>query len=135
MRYNTKVNYDTLASDESLEKTVKALKEKGYNVFVVESGVEALGKIKEIIPSGASVMNGASTTLQEIGYFEFLKTGQTGWNDLHSKVTAEEDPVKRRELRKGSAMSDFYLGSVHALAENGEFIIASNTGSQLPHVV
>ncbi|MDO8559873.1 MAG: LUD domain-containing protein, partial [bacterium] len=26
-------------------------------------------------------------------------------------------------------------GSVHALAQTGEFVIASNTGSQLPHIV
>jgi L-lactate utilization protein LutC len=26
------------------------------------------------------------------------------------------------------------LGSVHALTSSGEFVIASNTGSQLPHV-
>jgi hypothetical protein len=32
-------------------------------------------------------------------------------------------------------LSDYYLGSVHALVESGEFIIASNSGSQLPHIV
>jgi hypothetical protein len=38
-------------------------------------------------------------------------------------------------LRKQSVLSDYYLGSVHALAETGEILIASNTGSQLPHLV
>jgi hypothetical protein len=38
-------------------------------------------------------------------------------------------------LRKQAVLSDYYLGSVHALAETGEFIIASNSGSQLPHIV
>ena len=31
--------------------------------------------------------------------------------------------------------SEYYLGSVHALTETGEFIVASNTGSQLSHIV
>lgn len=38
-------------------------------------------------------------------------------------------------LRKQSVVSDFYVGSVHALSENGEIVIASNSGSQLPHIV
>jgi hypothetical protein len=29
----------------------------------------------------------------------------------------------------------YYLGSVHAVTEEGEMLIASNTGSQLPHLV
>jgi hypothetical protein len=32
-------------------------------------------------------------------------------------------------------LSDYYLGSVHAVAETGQLVIASNSGSQLPHIV
>ena len=130
------MNWDTLASDESIEKTAKALRAKqGYEVIVVESGKEALEKIKAIIPKGTSVMNGSSVTLEQIGYTDYLKSGKHEWNDLHAKITAEPDQEKRVKLRKQSALSDFYMGSVHALTEEGEFLIASNTGSQLPHVV
>ena len=45
-------------------------------------------------------------------------------------ILAEKDPAKQALLRTQSALSDFYLGSVHAIAETGEFIIASNSGSQ-----
>ncbi len=45
------------------------------------------------------------------------------------------DPVKKAELRRQSALSDYYLGSVHAVTEGGELVFASNTGSQLPHIV
>ena len=127
--------YDQLAPLEVIEKTKKALEEKGYQVFVVEKGAEALEKIKELIPQEASVMNGSSKTLEAIGYMDFLKSGQTGWNDLHAKVDAESDPVKRAELRKQSSLSDYYLGSVHAMTEDGQMVIASNSGSQLPHIV
>src|SRR3990167_2731460 len=129
------MNWNILASDESIEKTAKALREKGYEVIVVENGKEALEKIKTIIPKNASVMNGSSVTLEQIGYIDYLKSGAHEWNDLHKKITAEQDQEKRVLLRKQSALSDFYLGSVHALTEEGEFLIASNSGSQLPHVV
>ena len=53
---------------------------------------------------------------------------------MHANILAEKDPAKQAVLRKQSVVSDFYLGSVHALSENGEMVIASNSGSQLPHL-
>ena len=127
--------YDKLADKETVQKVIVALKERGVEGIYVENGTEALEKIKELIPTGASVMNGTSTTLEQIGYLEYLESGKHGWNNLHAGVIAENDKKKRGELRKWAALSDYYLGSVHALAESGEFIVGSNTGSQLPHIV
>jgi L-lactate utilization protein LutB len=129
------MSYDTLASQEIVSKTSTALQKKGYTVMVVENGSQALDAIKKLIPNGASIMNGASATLEEIGYVEYLKFGKHHWNDLHAVVTAESNPVKRQILRKQALTSDYYLGSVHALTETGDFVIGSNTGSQLPHIV
>lgn len=129
------MNYTTLASKDSIQKTIAVLKERGHLPELVATRSEALEKIKELIPQGASVMNGSSHTLEEIGLVEYLKSGQHGWNNLHDDILAEKDPVKQATLRKQSVLSDYYLGSVHALAETGEILIASNSGSQLPHVV
>jgi L-lactate utilization protein LutB len=128
------MNYSELTNKETVDKTVKALEEKGYSVFVVEKGSEALEKIKTLIPKGASVMNGASKTLEAIDFPEYLKSGQNGWENLHAKVNAEVDPEKRRKLRKEATLSDYYLGSVHSLTEDGQMVIGSNSGSQLPHI-
>ena len=100
----------------------------------VASRVEALSRIKELIPAGATVMNGASRTLDEIGFVKYLKEEAHGWNNLHEAIIAEKDPAKQMALRKQSVLSDFYLGSAHAIAETGEIVIASNSGSQLPHI-
>ncbi len=129
------MNYTTLASPESIAHTIAALKDHGIEAETVATGADALAKIKELIPVGASVMNGASRTLEQIGYIEYLKSGKHGWNNLHEAIVAEKDPAKQAPLRKQAVLSDYYLGSVHALAQTGEFIVASNTGSQLPHIV
>lgn len=129
------MQYTQLANDEIIEKTVVELAKRGVEAIVVDTKFAALEKIKSFIPTGASVMNGSSTTLIEIGFVDYLKEGQHGWNNLHAAILAEKDPAKQSELRKESALSDYYLGSVHALSQTGEFVIASNTGSQLPHVV
>lgn len=128
------MDYDKLASEGSVEKTANALKKRGFTPIIVESGKEALDAIKKLIPEGASVMNGSSVTLEEIGLVDHLKSGEHGWNNLHEAVLKEEDEKKRAHLRKHSVVSDYYLGSVHAVTEEGELVIASNTGSQLPHL-
>lgn len=129
------MDFNKLASEESLNKTKKSLEEKGYNVHMTENKEKAMEMIKELIPPGASVMNGSSVTLEQVGLVDYLKEGKHGWNNLHEAILTEEDKDKRSQLRKQALLSEYYLGSVHAMAEDGQFIIASNTGSQLPHVV
>ncbi len=129
------MDYKTLASTGSIAKTIEALKEHGVEAEVVDTGAEALEKIKQLIPQGASVMNGASKTLEEIGYIEYLQSGEHGWKNLKADILAEKDIAKQTALRKQATLSEYYLGSVHALSETGEFIVASNTGSQLPQIV
>jgi len=129
------MQYDKLAPDDVLQETIKALKKKNVILSVVKNKIEALEKIKEIIPEGASVMNGSSTTLAQIGFIDYLKSSSHGWDNLHEKILAEKDQKKQAKLRREALLSDYYLGSVAALTESGEFVVASNTGSQLPHIV
>ena len=129
------MQYNQLASNESIQTTIGELAKHNIEAVVVDTKKSALEKIKELIPSGVSVMNGSSTTLIEIGFVDYLKEGKHGWNNLHEAILAESDPAKQGKLRKESVLSDYYLGSVHALSETGEFVVASNTGSQLPHIV
>lgn len=129
------MKYNTLATKDAVEKTIKELGTRNVEAFLVRNKDEALAKIKELIPKGASVMNGASRTLEQIGFVDYLKSGEHGWNNLHEAIVKETDGAKQNILRRQALLSDYYLGSVHALSETGEFIIASNTGSQLPHIV
>jgi L-lactate utilization protein LutC len=127
--------YDELVDSSVLNNAVKNLTDHGFLVEVVDTGSQALEKIKNIIPKDASVMNGSSTTLNQIGFVDYLKSGDHGWNNLHANILAETDKDKQAKMRKESVLSDFYLGSAHAVSETGEVLIASATGSQLPHLV
>ena len=129
------MDYTKLAAKETVIKVIGALTSRNVEAMMVETKEEALAKIKELIPPGAGVMNGSSRTLEEIGFVEYLKSGTHGWNNLHEAILAEKNIAEQAKLRKQAALSDFYLGSVHALAQTGEMVIASNSGSQLPHVV
>jgi hypothetical protein len=129
------MDYAALASKESVNKTAENLKPRGFNPIILNTGKEAFEYIKKTIPKGVSVMNGSSVTLEQIGYIEYLKAGEHGWINPKTAILAERDPAKQVELRKHSVVSDYYLGSVHAVTEGGEMVISSNTGSQQPHLV
>lgn len=118
-----------------LDGTVNSLTANNFPTEVVENKQAALEKIKQLIPDGTSVMKGSSVTLTEIGFIDLLISGQHKWDNVHERVLTEKDPEKQALLRKQSVISDYYLGSAHAITETGEIVIASNTGSQLPHLV
>jgi hypothetical protein len=125
------MNFSTVADAEVVAKTSAALTERGFVAHVVNTKEEALAKIKELIPAGASINNGSSVTLSQIGFVDYLKEGTHGWNNLHEAALTETDPAKQAQLRQEAVHSEYYLGSVHALTESGEAVIASATGSQL----
>lgn len=129
------MQYNQLASVESINNTVAALMEHNVEGIVVDTKEAALAKIKELIPAGVSVMNGASVTLEQIKFVDYLKSGEHGWNNLHEAIVKEADPAKQGALRQQAIHSDYYLGSAHAISESGELVIASATGSQLSHIV
>ena len=129
------MDYEILAKEEAVERVMSALAERGVTAELVNNKVEALERLKALIPQGVSIMNGSSRTLEEIGFVDYVKSGKHSWNNLHQAILDEKDPQKQSELRKQSVLSDYYLGSVHGVAETGEMVIASNSGSQLPHIV
>jgi L-lactate utilization protein LutC len=126
------MKFDILASKETVEKTVKALKSRGINAEFVNTKEDALKRINKLIPAGKEVMTGGSTTLDQIGFTDMLKSGKHPWKNLKDEILAEKNPAKQMELRKKSVTSEYFLGSVHAVVENGEILIANATGSAFP---
>ena len=121
-----------LALIEDVSGMMEKMKTRNIEVEVVENREAALARIQSLIPKGASVMTGGSTTLDQIGFTELLKSGAHPWKNLKEEIMAEKNEKKQNELRKNSVLADYFLGSVHAVTENGEVVVASATGSQLP---
>jgi len=123
-------SYFKLPSEERIEKTKASLLGKGYKVDIVTSKDSALDILKRSIPKGASVNNGGSVTLQQIGFVDYLK-GETGWDNLHKKILNESDPTKQAELRRLANTADYFITSVTAVCENGSFTCCDLSGSRV----
>jgi len=126
------MKYDILASKEIVEKTMKALKPRGINAEFVNTKKDALNRLKELIPPGAEVMTAGSTTLDQIGFTDFLISGKHQWKNLKGEILAEKDPAKQMELRKKSVTAEYMTGSVHAVVDTGEVLVVNATGSSIP---
>jgi hypothetical protein len=124
--------YDTLPVAEIVQRTVESVNARGIHTELVETKAAALERVQAIIPPGAVVMTGASVTLQQIGFENILITGNHPWRNFKADLLAEKDPVKQSAMRREGTLAEFFLGSVNALAETGELVFASGSGSQLP---
>jgi len=129
MQVNEK--FGNLADKETVQRTKEALEKNGITVFVVETGQEAKKKVLELIPEGAEVMNMTSMTHQAISTVEEIN--QSGrFNSVRNKLNRMDMKTEWPEMRRLGAVQEWAIGSVHAVTEQGQLMIASRSGSQLP---
>src|SRR3989344_6159517 len=111
------MQYNIIPSDEIIQKAIASLKNNGIEAMVVENGEAAKAKALELIPAQSEVMNMTSVTLETIGIPKELNE------------SGKYNSVRNQKL---GAAPVYAIGSVHAVTQEGQVVIASNTGSQLP---
>ena len=119
-----------LASEMSILRTLESLTQRNLNALVVDSADEALSLLISLVPSGSEVYCGTSETLTGIGFPEFIRNNPA-YRSLDQEFESESDPQIKLELRRLSSISEYYVGSVQAISESGEVVIASSSGSQI----
>lgn len=125
------MQWDTLASDDSLTKTIDALKQNGTDAIVVDNAEDAKKKVLELIPKNSEVMTMTSMTLETTGIANALnESGE--YDSVKNKLSKFDRSKNQREMQQIGAAPEWAVGSVHAATEDGKLIIASMTGSQLP---
>ncbi len=118
------------AEAASIQRTIEALAARNVEAFQVDSREAALAKLRELVPEGSEVFVNTSETLSAIGYTEFMH-GNDRYVNLHDQMMAQPDPAAQREFRRKTTTADYFVGSVQAIAETGEIVIASSSGSQV----
>ncbi len=122
--------FSHLAGDEQIQRAAKALESHGIHTLIANTGEDARRMFFELIPQGSEVFLGASVTLETLGIQpEIDKSGH--FDALRPKMFAMDRATQGREIRKMVGAPDFAAGSVHAITEDGQIMIASKTGSQL----
>lgn len=122
--------FTQLASEEQIARTVQALQAHGIRAVVFESGEEARRYVLDQIPDGAQVYNSPSRTLESIGLAEETEH-PTRFQSVRAQLHALDRVTQRNEMRRLGVSPDVLVGSVQAITEQGEVLLASATGSQL----
>ncbi len=126
------MGYDTVATNEQIATTKKALEANGINVTVAATNDEATQAVLALLPKGAEVLTVTSKTLEALGLNTAIDESGN-YDAVRPKLNAMwGDETKKRDQRKLGTAPDFVVGSVHAVTEDGVILVASNTGSQLP---
>lgn len=122
--------FGELATDSIVEKTLAELKNSNIHVEVVNTLSEAKETAIRIIPRGAEVMNMTSVTVDAIGLSDYINNSNE-YSSARKKLQAMGNDMVSEKRQLGAA-PDWVIGSVHAITEDGQLIIASASGSQLP---
>ncbi len=122
--------FEKLASDDQIARTVQALTANGIAAWVVETGEEARDCVLSMIPPGSEVYNSASRTLQVTGLADEIETS-TRFQPVRTRLHALDRRTQMREIRQRTSSPDVLVGSVHAITEQGEIMLASAVGNQL----
>ena len=124
--------FGELASDARLATAVAALQANAFDVLVVDTAAEAKAKVLERVPPGAEVFTSLSRTLELTGIAaELNESGR--YDAIRPKIARLDRATQGREIRKLAAAPDYVVGSVHAVTEDGQVLIASGSGSQIGH--
>ena len=134
MTTSTKLQADpvfaTPADEARIERTVNALQENGIAVHVVDTGAEARRVVFKLLPEGAEVFSSSSRTLDQIGFNEELESSSR-YRAVRNVLKTMDYATQAREMVKLGATPEWVVGSVHAVTEAGEVLVASASGSQL----
>jgi len=118
------------ASEAMLQTVAERLRERNFETIIVATGADAKAAVMERIPDGVQVHSGKSKTLEDIRVFAELMASDR-YDFVRKRTSKMDRKTQAREIRKLGASPDVMLGSVQALTEAGQLVVASASGSQI----
>ena len=123
--------YNVIAADAVVKKTAQALEKNGVKTLIVPNKNAAKEKVLALLAKDAEVMTMSSITLEQTGIHDAIESSNNYKSVRKTFETMATDAQADAKQKLGAA-PQWAIGSVHAVTQSGELIIASNTGSQLP---
>jgi hypothetical protein len=124
------LDYAAPASEAQVESLAANLRDRNFEVLIVDTAAEVKAAVMERIPAGAQVHSGKSKTLEDAGVFEELMESDR-YDFIRRRTQKMDRSTQGDEIRRLSAAPDIMLGSVQAVTEAGQLLFASASGSQI----
>lgn len=114
-----------------VERTLAALKQRGFGAEFVRTSAEAKERILEMVPARASIGFGGSLTLLQLGILEALRDRG---NPMITTVGARPGPEVVEERRR-ALTADVFLTGCNAIVEDGRLVNMDGTANRVASLV
>src|SRR5437879_12517273 len=106
------VDFAAPASEAELEGLAEKLRERNFEVIIVNDAAEAKAEVLKRIPEGAQVHSGKSKTLEDAGLVqEFM--GNEKYDFVRRRTMKKDLTTQRHDLRRADAAPDVMDNSAH----------------------
>lgn len=113
------------------DRVIRGLKARNMEGYYVADKKKALDLVLKMIPTGASVSWGGSTTLEEIGIKDILREGDYQVIDRDRCSSPEE----KHQTEIQALDSDFFLASSNAITEEGMLVNIDGQGNRIAGII
>jgi len=122
--------FEQIPTRDRIERAATALRQHGFDVVVVSDARAAREEVLSRVAPTDVVLEAHSQTLREVGL-----TGPEAPSGRYVRLRPQLEELTKQgranERRRLGAAPQVVMGSVHAVAETGEMVVASGSGSQL----
>ena len=124
------LNFSAPATEADIESLAANLRNRNFEVVIVDSAADAKAAVMEGIPQGAQVHSGKSKSLEDAGVFKELMESEN-FDFIRKRTLKMDRRAQAHEIRKLGSAPDVMLGSVQAVTETGQLVVTSASGSQI----
>ena len=119
------------ADEKAIERTAESLGKRGFAVDVVSNPEEARSLVRTMLPLDKTIFTATSETVRLSGLDEDINGPKSPFKSIRREMNKAGPQTPYRERANMGALPDVVVGSVHAITEDGQVLVASATGSQL----
>jgi LUD domain len=119
------------ATEEQIQRTADSLRKRGFAVEIVDTPEDARALVNSTLPLDKTILTISSETVRLSGLGEDINGPNSKYKSLRQLLSGMNAQTQFREMVKLGATPDIAIGSVHAITEDGQVLVASASGSQL----
>lgn len=117
--------------DKRAQVLIKNLRSRHFEAYYCANKEEALAKVLELIPTGATVGWGGALSAQQIGLMDELHAGEYKVIDRDQANT----PQEREQAMKRCLLADVFITGANALSLDGQMVNIDGNGNRVAAIV
>ncbi len=110
------------------QRLIKNLNRRNMDAYYCPTANDAIDKVTELLPKGATVSWGGSMTIRDMGLTKRLH--ETGLYTLLDRDLAK-DRDEAQEIYLNAFRADFYISGINAISEDGVIVNIDGNGNRV----